>query len=469
MAKKKLKIRYFSLLIAVVFLLFTIVLAITSQSKSKKSEITCFTSIEGPVRNPMMGFAPMAEYEDAVGDNTLVYVELTWRDWEPEEGMYNTRGLEELNHLTKWKEQGKKVVFRFICDNPTSEIHMDIPDWLYEKTGRDGKAYDNSYGMGYAPNYENEIFIKEHEKAINALGAFYGNDNFFCYIEIGSLGHWGEWHVNYLEEEGIPRIPEVLTCQKYITPYVNSFPYAKFLMRRPFEWVSRLQMGVYNDMVGNEAETEIWLDWLKQGGLYEQPIVRWELEAVPDIWEINPVGGEFNSEMSMEEMLYNNLSTTISLLEKSHMTFIGPKAPIDENNAGGYAEGVNAVLNALGYRYEITKSWIHISKDKKEYQVALYWKNTGVAPLYWERPVRLYIFDEEEQIVRSQEIEISLSGLYGQETTVTYSSIEKASLDNGSYKIGVAILDPITYEPDIQLGMESEMIGGIAIIGSVEK
>lgn len=467
MADRKVKMICLSLFIMVVFVILLSALVI--QIKGNKEAVIYFKSINEPIKNPFMGFAPIAEYESAVSDNTLVYVELTWREWEPEEGQYNTRGLEELNLLNKWRELGKRVVFRFICDDPTSEMHLDIPDWLYLKTGKDGRSYDISYGKGYAPNYENEIFIKAHEKAINALGTYYGNDDFFCYIEIGSLGHWGEWNINFLEDENIPRIPDALTCQKYIIPYVKSFPYAKLLMRRPFEWVSRLGMGVYNDMTGDEVDTEIWLDWLESGGQYDQPAVFWELVAVPNIWETSPVGGEFNSNMSMDEMLNDNLAATLSLLEKSHMTFIGPKAPIDEANGSHHVDGINSVLHTLGYRYEITKSHVRISEDKKDYQIELSWKNMGVAPLYWDWPVMLYIFDEKDEIVGKQIIEISLPELSGQKTTITYNNVEHASLDNGDYKIGVGILNPATYRPGIRLGMESEMIGDIAIVGWIKK
>ncbi len=74
------------------------------------------------------------------------------------------------------------------------EPHRDIPDWLYEKT-KDGKDYDISYGKGYSPNYANRVFTEAHAKAVAALGKRFGQDTFFSYVELGSLGHWGEWHI----------------------------------------------------------------------------------------------------------------------------------------------------------------------------------------------------------------------------------------------------------------------------------
>ena len=55
--------------------------------------------------NPLMGFAVNADYVEAVGENTLVYVEITWREWEPEEGVYDIEGVKEENNWDRWSER----------------------------------------------------------------------------------------------------------------------------------------------------------------------------------------------------------------------------------------------------------------------------------------------------------------------------------------------------------------------------
>ena len=95
------------------------------------------------LKNPVMGFAPEADYLEAAADNTLVYVDVSWRELEPSEGVFAFEAIEKANHLDEWRAAGKHVVFRFVCDLPGDEPHRDIPDWLYEKT-KDGKDYDIS-------------------------------------------------------------------------------------------------------------------------------------------------------------------------------------------------------------------------------------------------------------------------------------------------------------------------------------
>lgn len=52
-----------------------------------------YDTVDAVFRNPMMGFAPNADYFDAVGDNTLVYMDVTWREFEPEEGVFDFAGM----------------------------------------------------------------------------------------------------------------------------------------------------------------------------------------------------------------------------------------------------------------------------------------------------------------------------------------------------------------------------------------
>ena len=120
--------------------------------------------------NPLMGYAPSAWYENVSEDISLLYMDITWAELEPEEGVYAWDSIEEENQINRWKKEGKHLILRFVCDIPGDEKHMDIPRWLYEKTGEDGTWYDGEYGKGYSPDYNNKVFIEEHEKAIKALG-----------------------------------------------------------------------------------------------------------------------------------------------------------------------------------------------------------------------------------------------------------------------------------------------------------
>ena len=81
-----------------------------------------------------MGYAPSAWYENVSEDISLLYMDITWAELEPEEGVYAWDSIEEENQINRWKKEGKHLILRFVCDIPGDEKHMDIPRWLYEKT-----------------------------------------------------------------------------------------------------------------------------------------------------------------------------------------------------------------------------------------------------------------------------------------------------------------------------------------------
>ncbi len=86
------------------------------------------------------------------------------------------------------------MIIRLVLDYPNKENSMQIPKWLYNEIGGDGTWYDISYGKGFSPNYENKTLIYYHEKLIKALGERYNSSSEIAFIELGSIGHWGEWH-----------------------------------------------------------------------------------------------------------------------------------------------------------------------------------------------------------------------------------------------------------------------------------
>lgn len=422
-----------------------------------------YKRVEGTLRNPMMGFAPRAEYVDQVGDNTLIYVDVTWRELEPEEGVYDFSRIAEDNYFEMWKSQGKKVVFRFVCDLPRREAHFDIPDWLYEKTG-DGTIYDCEYGKGYSPNYANPLFIEYHKKAIEALGREYGQDTFICYVQFGSLGHWGEWHVNY--DAGIERFPSEEICRQYVEPYIMAFPKAKLMMRRPFSFVTEFGMGVFNDMTGEPVDTEEWLDWIYNGGVYEdasEPIV---LTPCKDIWLTAPIGGEFSSGRSMEEMLVTEQARTTELLQRSCMTFIGPKCPMLNGEEKMWPEAVAEVLKNVGYRYGAESAKVEHDNVIGTASVELRLKNYGVAPMYFAWPVCMYLLDEQGKLTERKVLDVDLTKLAKGMSVDVKVVWEGENLKKDMQLIAIGIENPDTGKPEVLLDMDVKVQDKVYILNA---
>lgn len=434
---------------------------------SKRVELHPVKS-DKPLSNPMVGFAPSADYYEIVKDNTLVYVDVTWREWEPQKGVFDYKRLEQENFLDEWRSKGKQVVFRFVCDIPGDEKHLDIPDWLYEEIDQEGDWYDTDYGQGFSPNYLNKTLIERHRQAIKALGERYGGDDFFCYIELGSLGHWGEWHTKY--EDGIQRMPNADVRELYVLPYVEYFPNAMMLMRRPFNPAKEFGLGLFNDMTGLEEDTEEWLNWIENGGAYGETGEENALSPLPEAWKTTPIGGEFTSAISMEQMLNKDIKTTKRLISLSHMTFIGPKCPCDTETGSEYTQGVNSVLSLLGYRLRIKKATLIDSVLQPiGLRVELDWVNDGIAPLYKKWDVYLYLFDQQGNEILKNQVVFDPRSVVDASVVKSKTDLPTRELPDGVYDIGVAIINPTTKQPAIAFAMENTRVDRIYILGQWEK
>ena len=399
--------------------------------------------------NPLMGYAPCAWNEEVREDVSLLYMDITWAELEPEEGTYNWEEIEKKNQLERWRKEGKHIILRFVCDVPGKEKHMDIPEWLYEKTNHAGTWYDVAFGKGFAPDYNQEAFIACHEKAVKALGEHLGQDGLISFIELGSLGHWGEWHVNY--SAGIQRLPKESVREAYVSPWVSAFPDAMLLMRRPFSHAARYGMGLYNDMTGDPDETDAWLREIESGGDLSQTDEKNALVSMTDFWKMAPVGGEFTSSLSMEELLETNLSQTTELIRSSHVTFLGPNAANPE-----YENGYETILKNMGYRIWISEAVL--SHSFRGTRLELTWENTGVAPFYRDWPVWVSITDEEGNVIEKKEISISLSELLPEKTIKTETFLDTGKLSElaGSrYHVSIGITDPMTGKDSLRMAMKS--------------
>lgn len=453
----------FFLVLSVSF--FVLILGIfVVRFNSGGSQIIKFRKLTGPVLNPLMGWTPWAYTEKSSQPHTLVYADLTWRDFEPQEGIFDFAAFEEKQQLARWRSEGKRIVFRFVADAPGEEAHMDIPDWLFKKIGGDGDFYDNEYGKGFSPNYANPLLIQYHHLAIKALGDRYGKDGFFAFVELGSLGHWGEWH----ENSELRQLPPENIRDLYVYDYAYAFPDTHLLMRRPFTVAEKLGLGLYNDMTGDIQSTNTWLDWIENGGDY-LPDEKNTLVPMPDGWKKAPVGGEQSPDISNEKAYGVDLEITLQLLKESHTTFIGPGGGYDVEFNGALQSGIDQVLSTIGYRLYIDRAEMPLYvKFGDKAQIKLYFANDGIAPFYYDWPFRLYLFDESGKVLAEYLLPLDVREILPDTICPVNFALPVGDLKNGRYGIGVALIDPLTGQPSIKLANENTRSDLIMNIGSFE-
>ena len=78
--------------------------------------------------NPLMGYAPSAWREEVTDDIQLLYMDITWAELEPEEGLYDWTSIEQENQLARWQQEGKHLILRFVCDIPGRSVIWIFPN-----------------------------------------------------------------------------------------------------------------------------------------------------------------------------------------------------------------------------------------------------------------------------------------------------------------------------------------------------
>ncbi len=394
--------------------------------------------------NPYMGHAAWAaDPWPHAQPFTLVYADIRWSMLEPEQGVFDFDAIEETFQFDRWRAEGKHVILRFILDMPDSVPHRDIPDWLYDLTA-DGANYDLDYGKGYAPNYANPILIEAHAKAIEALGARYGSDLLIAFVQLGSLGHWGEWHV-------YPGLPSGLTetvRDRYVVPYLAAFPAAQILMRRPFAIAKAENFGLYNDSGAHPEGTEMWLDWIQAGGNYEDE--QGALVPMPDAWKTAAIGGELSSVMDQEALLDTLLGQTLSLFERSHTSWIGPNSFVNFTGTAEQEQNLDTLMKTIGYRLRVSAASA-IKAPLLPLIITLEWENDGIAPFYFDWQPALMVVGEGYSRVIPIPLDIK-TVLPGEKRTVRMT-IAKADLPKGDYELYAGILNPETHQAGVKLAM----------------
>ena len=408
-----------------------------------------YAPFRGELVNPLIGNVAWADEDvDHEQPFTLVYANLTWAELEPEEGQFDFVSFEERNHFDRWRAEGKRLILRFVMDVPSTNKHADLPDWLMDRVG--GAYYNISYGRGYCPDYTQEALIEAHAHVIRALGQRYDGDPFVAYVELGSLGHWGEWHIH--DKAG--QMPGEAIRDRYAQAYKDAFTQTPLMMRRPFRFAAYNGIGLYNDAAGQPEDTQIWLDWIANGGTYDATGEVDALVPMPDAWMISPIGGELTNGIKKTAHLRAALEQTVSLFERSHASWIGPGSFVDIERGGEDQAALDQLMQRIGYRLRISSATI----DTDAHTLSLEWTNDGVAPFYqdWKPCLRLTEEDGTQHVIALNMHLVDV--LPDQAYTV------QATLPTISCKVEVGILDPINDIAGVALAMCVPQKAGWALL-----
>jgi len=431
--------------------------------------------------NPYIGWAGWANQYgsiETVYDYDLAYVGIKWRELEPEKGKYDFDTIREIYHIDELIADGKRINLRFIMDNPDSEATgkcMDIPRWLYEElvaeNGEEGAGtyyyredmpggIAGSIGSGFSPNYDSELLLAYHEKAIEALAKEFDDPSVVGFVQVGSIGHWAEFHT---WPSGTGMFPTPAGATKYMEPYTKYFKNVKLGIRKPYPYAAANGFGLFNDIFGvsEYANTESFLEYIEDGctDMGEGATLQDVRESkMPDFWKTNYSGGEFASGNVRLHLTDPGTIGCLQQVRDSHTSWLGPCSvtsfTTDMNDAYDYKVNVEAMQKLMGYRFYLRS----VTKQEEasagaEISLSMKWDNKGVAPMYYNWPMEVSLIDEKGEVAYSELLDVGITEWLPGLNEGTYAFTLPKRLSGGNYTLAVAIADPQTEKPAVKLAM----------------
>ena len=129
-----------------------------------------------------------------------IYIRLAWAYLEPQEGKFNWEIIDDI--INKWTRKGFKISFRISCkETSTDRIEQQFatPKWVME-AGAKGDYYRRGKKAGpdgpWEPVFDDPVFLEKLENFLRAFAERYDGKPWLRYVDIGSIGDWGEGHTS---------------------------------------------------------------------------------------------------------------------------------------------------------------------------------------------------------------------------------------------------------------------------------
>jgi hypothetical protein len=345
--------------------------------------------------NPWVGFVPYLSTSSAVVPeifpHALVNQYFPWASLQAGPGNFTFEPLDAA--LASAATHARQLIVRIYLDYPGQPT--GVP--LFLRQGLATCAYPES-GGGTAPDYGNETLVGAMVGMIAALGARYDGDARVGFVQVGFLGHWGEWH-----SEGCAFAPPS-TQAAVLGAFTAAFHATRVLARYP-------------DVTGGLPAVALGVGWHDDSFFQDtlgpeswQFLQRMARAGALQAWQRQPIGGEVRPELQgcifapspatacagvgvLPQDVNGCIDSSHASWQWNNAAFSPPgysaAAPSGGDRARalaaaarmGYAlTPLNASVTATGSSGGIS---ISISSGSAEVVVAFVVENKGVAPPYY--------------------------------------------------------------------------------------
>ncbi len=403
----------------------------------------------GPLDNPLKGWCPYTNAGPISQPYSMVFLYAFWDDLEPEEGRLAFDRWEKRD-WTRPEAAGKHVVFRIVIDYPGRP--PGLPGWL-AKQGVKSTRYE-AHGGGLSPDYDDPRMIAAMERFIAALGRRYDGDPRVAFVQLGLLGHWGEWHT-YPRWELYAK-PE--TERRVIDAYHRAFPHKVLMARVARDDAGRRDwLGYHDDMF--PADTDNGQPW--------SFLARIRAAGRSDNWKRAAIGGEMEPGAAAK-WLGPSYGHTLAMVERAHFSWVGPYGPaLGRSKDRPFLEHSEALVRRMGYQFRLTEVRHPATVARGGMlRVAIRGENEGVAPFSYPWPVELALLDASGRPAARLPLRADprawLPGPFAIDEPVNVAA------PPGRYSLALGLCDPWTGRPAVAFANDLPRREGWTTLSTVE-
>lgn len=379
---------------------------------------------------------------------SLAYFRIYWKFIQPKQNRYAWELIDRA--LKTAHSRGQSLLVRIAPYGTGAD--NDVPDWYRAMVGPETRLPVKKWRT----NPEDPRYVKYFGGMIRQLGQRYDGHPDLESVDLSIVGAWGEG-------AGSDKLTQP-TREALVDCYVDAFQKSPLLMLLSDEetnkyGLSRANVGWRVDCLGDMGGFSS--TWSHMNDYYPQAIINFGMR---DAWKKAPVS--FEVCWVMQHWLDQgwDVDYIIDQSLKWHISSFNAKSSAVPEQ---WWPQVNRWLKHMGYRLVLRK-WTHSKKASAGgvLNITSWWENQGVAPCYHRFPlaIRLTQGDHSRVLLTDADIRLWLPGdnLFDSQVSVP------ADLAAGQYNLAIALIDPRTKRPKVQLAIAGRTDSGWYPMGSLD-
>ena len=362
----------------------------------------------------------------------IVYFRLGWADVEKQEGVYDWSVIDKA--ADAWTARGKRIAVRFCSAFPGNQ---NTPLWVRD-AGAKGAVDEDGKWLAY---YDDPIFLEKLENFI-AAAAQHLSQYPVDFIDVGSLGSWGEGHCLETEEAPITTVMKINHMRLWKKYFPDTTVLAGDDMLR--ERIVYLPTGAPYNCYDKDA-----LDYaLANGfGMFDDSIqvgmtntsngFRGNIEMAELFWKNVPVSAETHPGTVPTE----NYLDAVNRMHASYVRLHCDPYSIMDNPY------TREITLRAGYRIVPMHMQVENFMSGQNAHFTLTVKNRGAAPCYAGGYLKLVITDANGTVISTGTSDFNVKDLDVGETlldtksTDVKISLSLPELSSGAYRVYVSVVD----------------------------